>query len=165
MTFDWFLLLTPILLLPILLLLSFTGCGPGTIGEPSVTFILHDNLLLVPAPVVTKVDFQWIIGAGGPFRENAQYVEEPTPIKDDSGNTVALEFRYQAEIRDFEFDQRWTVTCVPFGGENRLGAVSCGPFELTSPPPLVEFEIVSDTSGVVTVQVSAGGCPSPTTLL
>jgi hypothetical protein len=161
MTVNWFLLLTPLLLLPILLLFSFTGCGTGTIGEPSITFVLHDNLILVPDPVVTRVDFQWIGEGLGP--EEIVSVEEPTLIRDDSGTVVAHEFRYPVER--FRPDEIWTVTCRPYAGDLRLGEVSCGPFELTSTPSPVEFEIVSDTSGVVTVQVSPGGCAGSTTLV
>ena len=161
MTLDWFLLLTPLLLLPILLLLSFTGCGTGTIGEPSITFVLHQNLVLVPSPVVTRVHFQWIAEGFGP--EEIVSVEDPTQIKNDSGDVVALEFRYPTE--GFRSDEIWTVTCVSYAGDVRLGEVSCGPFELTSTPAPVEFEIVSDTSGIVKVQVSPGGCPEPVNFL
>jgi len=148
MTFDWFLLLTPILLLPLLLLLSFTGCNPGTVEiNPSSTFILHDSSL-VPVPVVTKVEFRWTREEDGDVI--VVYVEEFELIPGNPGEQIR-EFRYQ-----------------PTGAEfGQVGKVTCRPFELALPPGehSVTFEIIPDIQFGGRVQVSQGGCPGPTSFL
>jgi len=160
MTLDWFLLLTPILLLPLLLLLSFTGCeGTVEYSYPELTFILHSSLL-VPAPHVTHVQFRWTREQGGNVEEYPPVdVDEYAEI-DGAPGEIIREFRYQVEKPEVGL---WTVTCRPFVANIGSGEATCGPFELFSPTGKIsiKFEIVLDPQGEWgRVQVSEGGCPS-----
>lgn len=152
MNLDWFLMLTPILLLPLFLLLSFTGCTVGESSRPQLTFVLHDNLSL-PSLRVTKVYFSWITDG---FPADPVVVEQPQ-----NPDEQILEFRYQPEKT--EVGQLWTVSCSPFSDTINLAEATCGPFELTAPTGeySVKFEIIADTQGGGRVQVSPGGCPMP----
>lgn len=156
MTLDWFLLLTPILLLPLLLLLSFAGCSGTPEVDPSLTFVLHDSSL-IPAPAVTKVDFQWTVEQDGTDIKQAVYVEEFEVISGDAGEQI-LEFRYQPATA--KPGQVWTVTCLPYSDTIGFGEMSCGPFKLALPVTSVEFEIIPDPPSAGRVQVSPGGCPN-----
>ena len=151
MNFDWFLLLTPILLLPLWLLLFFTGCGEVVKKDHDLTFILHDDLSISE---VNKVKFYWIIDG---------MEQDPVSVDVYKDTAGVREFRYQPEGE--QFGQAWKVTCKPFFDEIGFGEISCGPFELDSPMISVQFEIVADPQGGGRVQVRQGHCPGPTSLL
>jgi hypothetical protein len=151
MLLDWFLLLVPVLLLPILLLLTFTGCTVGESSRPELTFILQHNLS-VPVQPVTEVWFSWTRDGYSPSPVVVGTPEDP--------NAQILEFRYQPE--NTEAGEVWTVTCLAFADATGFDQASCGPFELVSPTGVytVKFEIVANPQGGQ-VQVSPGGCPTP----
>jgi len=156
MTFDWFLVLTPILLLPLLLLFCFAGCsGKVEYSYPNLTFVLHDSLS-VPADPVTNVRFRWI-REGADFQDPPVYVDEFEVITVDSGEQVRV-FRHRPEQPEGGL---WTVTCFPFSSQKSYGEASCGPFELISSTGeiSVEFEIIPDQHPLGRVRVRQGGCP------
>jgi hypothetical protein len=69
---DWYMLFTPLVVLPIMLLFAFVGCTSDWIGEADPTGLYSKKMTLVVTlqggfqggplpPMVTSVKFEWLI--------------------------------------------------------------------------------------------------------
>ncbi|MBN1979545.1 MAG: hypothetical protein JW918_19280 [Anaerolineae bacterium] len=99
---DWFILLAPLLLLPIALLFAFIGCTAATItvGEPAVRFSL--SLAEELNPWTMRVVFRWTVNGSA---EQIYTLRILDGVPEPPGDVV---FEHQI---DYPVDGEWSVQC------------------------------------------------------
>lgn len=168
---DWFVLLSPLLLLPLVFLYAFVGCTPtfGAIARPP-TLTAVVNLKYPTSPSGANPDTDKIVLAWSVFRLRAELDEFLSGEKLLEDSQRSFIFLLTQDSFTHRFDEptpgQWLVSCAYYtweeGAEGEPISQRWGEEECTveiPPSRVITFDITSDGAGGWQVQLAENGCP------